>query len=376
MNFICDLILYIRISIILRYCNDDTVCLWLYKHYYEHRSQVILCDELLNISREKRVRFERLKNIFSNSEKKPQIELIFSPRDLSDILQLLLPEVTLEFCNLVMNICDLCYDEWQTWFPTLNNNQWNDAVNRNRVHLDDWLNVLHEYKDNVNFRLQYYFPITSNDDVRKMATKVSEPLSDSRFKSNVCFKDAQLSLRVYGGDAEFLLKALIGIAKNCNRLSIALFYKKYKGQDEALDSNLLSLYLASNVYIYQLSLNFDSFKEFQLQLLNASKLDILRLHAKDADNKMFSEFLKKINWKNQTNSIEAFIKPKQLQCLYKNIPQEIVRKTCVVIKNPLALEDVPLAEEKTFQRIYSKSPNDETYKALKKITIDIRGRFP
>ena len=377
LNFICDLTPEWQLSESLRYCNNDTVFLRFYKHYYKRRNQFISCDELLHIAREKKERFKHLKNIFSNSKKKPIISFIYSPRDLSDILQQLLSEVTLKDCQLEMNFCDLCYDEWKSRFPTLNNDQWNDAVNRNKVSLDDWLNVLHEYKDKVNFELSYYFSIKSNDDVRKMATKVSEPFSDSRFKSNVCFRGAVLYKEVYGGDVEFLLQTLIGIAENCDRLFIALLYEQYEGQDEALDSNLLSLFFASKVDIYILELNIDSFKEFQLQLLNASKLQTILLHARNADNERFSEFFKKINWAFQTNlkNVDAFIEPKQLKYLYKNIPEEIAPKTLVFIDNPLALEDVPPPEGKTFQTMFIKSPNDKTYKALKKVTIVILDRI-
>ena len=376
LNFICDLTHEGSLSVILRYCNEDAAFLRFYKRYYERRYHFIFCDVLLSIAREKKERFKHLKIIFSNSEKKPSICSIYSPRDLSDILQLLLPEITLVFCNLEMNICDLCYDEWKNSFATLNNDQWNDAVTRNRVPLDNWLDVLHEYKDKVNFSLRYHFSIRSNDDVKKMATKVSEPFSDSRFKSSVCFRGAELHIKVYGGDAEFLVKALSDVAKNCDHLLIALHYEQYEGQDKTLDSNLLSLFFASKVDIYTLKLNIDSFKEFQLQLLNASKLQFFRLYARDADNKRFSEFFKKINWAFQTELINvyAFIRPKHLKCLYKNIPEEIARKTRVFIDNPLALEAVPLPEGKTFQRMRIKSPNDETYKALRKIADSILDR--
>ena len=169
---------------------------------------------------------------------------------------------------------------------------------------------------------------------------------------------------------------MIDLAEKFQTLTIDFDFDKYEGPDVVLDSNLLT-HFAFKVKVYNLSLVIGSLREFQVQLLNAVIVVAeLRLNLSFEGNKM-SEFLRKVNWKTQSNltTVDVDITPKNLECLYKNIPQEIACKTQVNCYSSFTLEDIPLPDGRIFREIYLNFDcNYETYKAFKKIATNVTFR--
>ena len=342
MGYICDFASLDKLLKVLYHCNDCRQFLNLFSYVFEHRSQTIFCVSLLTIiENEKKEIFDSLKNVFIKSENKLSIRGILNLQHLKDIIALLLPEVTPINCYLEIN--EIPFDHWS------------DAVN--------------EYRDKVNFILEYSFNIRGNREIQDMIEKVSEPFSDSRFQPK-CFA-ALLNINGDRGDSEYLLKSLVDIAKYFHTLTIEFCFYNYSGPDVVLDSKLIAQF-ATEVKVRQINLHY--FKKFQLQLLNASKVERLKLNPKFGDDEMFSEFLKKINWKTQTNITGVFVyaSPKYLKCLYETIPETIACNTWVNFDfESLSLNEVPQPTGKKFREIRASHYNYETYKMLKRIAIKV-----
>ena len=344
LEFTCGFASSDKVSMILCNCNDFSSFLNLFIYFYKNRNKSILCKKLLRIESENRERFDWLKNLLANSEKKPNIQGIFRPQQLKEVVELFLPEV----------------------MPL------NYTVDMTKMTFQDCLNAVHEYKDKVNFTLKYYFDIYRNDDIKDMIREFSKVFSDDRFKPN-CI-GAFLYIWVERGDPEALLKSLIDISEKLNTLTVEFHFFDYKDSDMVLDTNLLSLF-ASKIKVKDLILKMDSFKDFQLQILNTVKVERLKLFTDFKDSKTFSESFKKLNNAIQTNLpyVKICIKAEQLKWLYTNIPQEIAGEIRVFIQTPLVLEDVPRSEGKKIRAILiGTSDNYEIYKALKKIALQVK----
>ena len=329
---------------ILTECHDYDNFLILFTYFYESRNPAIFCSQLLKIAVEKKERFDCLKRMFANSEKKLNVRgSILTPRNLKNLVHSLEPELTHFNCYLDIN---------------------------QKLNVDWKFDAMNEYKDKVNFILRYNFFIENDTDLIGMVAEVAKVYSDSRFSPR-CFS-AFLFIVITGGDPERLLKALIDITKQFHTLTIEFEFGKYKGPNVVFGSDLVSQF-ASQVKVKILQADFYSLSEFHFQLLNAVKVDYFTFYTKHVENETLLDCLKKINFKMQTNLLRCqfVIKPQQLKCLYKNIPQEIARKIWVLIFSPIALEDVPRPQGKKLWSIIIDSFNYEIYEALRKIAIQV-----
>ena len=485
----CGFARYEEVSRILYECNDYHSFLNFFTYFYQRRKlsePVFWCDDLLRIENEKRERFDSLKQMFANSEKKLNIWGIFSPEDAKNLIELLLPEVTQFNCCLEMNLSDLDYKDWHNAINVKSKDEWNYLTNKNKVNFNDWYQAINEFKDQIIFTFGYKFSIESNDDVKCMLARVSEAypesnqrcyevflniyrrVSEFNFKHECCglffnivrsfgtlfssfFKlrccdvffnmvrsvsktlfysclkskccgvfvnmsrrvsdgflfswfrstccevflnmirrvlqvffyshfsqmsfEAFINLIISKGDPGCLLSALITIAEKFNSLTIRLNFYWYEGPAVVLDSKLLSQF-ASKIKVQELYLVIYSCNDFQLQLLNAVKVEeILNLDITGINDE---NFFTKLNLEMQTNlsQLRFHIRAKHLKCLYETIPQAIANETWVFIHSLLAVEDVPQPEGKQFRRIkikeLKKTSSYEANKALMKIAVHVK----
>ena len=416
----CGFARYEEVLRILYECNDYNCFLNFFTYFYQRRNvsdPVFWCDKLLRIGIEKRERFDSLKEMFANSEKKLNIWYIFSPQDVQNLIELLLPTVRLFNCCLEMNLSDLDYNDWHNVFNVKSYDEWSHLTNKNKVNFSDWYEAINEYKDQVTFTLSYKFSIESDNDIRCMVAKVSEAFSESNFRqrccevlfnmvrrvtevfSDSCFKpicsgvfcnmlrrfsetffysyfnpmnfEAFVHLIVSAGDPEFILKSLIGTADKFKTLTIRLHFCQYEDPIISLDSRLLSQF-ASKVQVQELWLGISSCNDFQLQLLNAVKVkQILNLDVTSLNDEAF---FTKLNLEMQTNlsQVRFHIRAKHLKRLYETIPQAIAGDTWVFIHSSLAVENIPQPGGKQFRRIKFKTSNYETNKALMKLAVHVK----
>ena len=328
---------------ILEKCNNYNSLLNLFTYVYEQINRDIHYNTLQWIEDEKRDLFDSLKKIIANSKNQINIRDINESQELKEVIELLLPEVTSFNCYLKIN---------------------------NWITLDNWSDVVNEYKDNVNFTLDYREDvyIYSSDDVRRMVEKVSKDLSNFKFKFFAVF----LSIKVKGGDPDCLVKALIDLAEKCHSFTIELTVFFYECPE--VDSNLLAQF-GSKVKIQKLCLEIDSLNSFPLQLLNLVNVENLTLYATDEENVSVFEKLRGITQSNLRKA-DILIKGRHLNCLYTNLSQAITCKTAVHIDSSLKLNDVLGSERKKFKKICIRNCDDLTYNRLKKIASHISDTSP
>ena len=320
---------------ILDSSNDFDCFLNMITYIYKYHDQFISCYRLLSIEREK---FYILKSIVAKYDKKLNIYSISNSQELKHVIELFLPETTQLNCRLDMS----------------------------KATFDHWKDVVNEYKDKIHFTLDYDYVVRSNDDIIEMAKEISEPFSDSRNQPK-CFR-AKLDIQVDGGDPTFLIKVLTNIVEKFYTLIIKLDFNDYKRPHMILNSNVLSQFASKVTFdIVKFS---NCFTDLLFKLLNAIKVNALWLDARFIDKKQFSKFFKQIQWKTQTYLIEVNveIKASQLKYVYKNIPQEIASKTCIICYSPIVPDGIPRSEGKTLRTVIIKTViDDKIYKTLKKI---------